>query len=296
MIVSFVIPLCLLVRTLAEDRGMAAADQEARNVAILVAGLQDDAQLEELVEGLDQRGAPSTSVITADGRVLGSGSAALRDDPEVQRAGAGEGFRVLDDKGGRVLLPVVVEDGTAVVRSSVKEEELRRGVAPAWAGILGLGFGLLGLSLLIATRLGRRVSEPLLNVAGVAHRLREGDLSARAAVTGTEETQELARALNGLAERTGELLAAERAAVGDLSHRLRTPVTALRLDAEAVADPDLAERLQQHIAVLQRSIDAIVKEARRPVRTDLSVASDAVATVRERLTFWEALAEDQRRP
>lgn len=296
VIVSFVIPLCLLVRTLAEDRGMAAADQEARNVAILVAGLQDDAQLEELVKGLDQRGAPSTSVITADGRVLGSGSAALRDDPEVQRASEGEGFRVLDDEGGRVLLPVVVEDGTAVVRSSVKEEELRRGVAPAWAGILGLGLGLLGLALLIATRLGRRVSEPLLNVAGVAHRLREGDLSARAGVIGTEETQELARALNGLAERTGELLAAERAAVGDLSHRLRTPVTALRLDAEAVADPDLAERLQQHIAVLQRSIDAIVKEARRPVRTDLSVASDAVATVRERLTFWEALAEDQRRP
>ena len=73
-------------------------------------------------------------------------------------------------------------------------------------------------------------------------------------------------------------------------------MTALRLDAEAVADPALAERLQQHIAVLQRSIDAIVKEARRPVRTDLPVASDAVATVRERVTFWGALAEDQRRP
>ena len=38
VVVSFVIPLCLLVRTLAEDRAMAAADQEARNVAILVAG------------------------------------------------------------------------------------------------------------------------------------------------------------------------------------------------------------------------------------------------------------------
>ncbi len=296
VIVSFVIPLCLLVRTLAEDRGMAAADQEARNVAILVAGLHDDPQLDALVGGLDQRGAPSTSVITADGRVLGSGPATLREDPEVRRAAEGEGFRVLDDEGGRVLLPVVVEDGTAVVRSSVEEGELRRGVAPAWAGIIGMGIGLLGLALLIASRLGRRVSEPLLQVAGVAHRLREGDLSARAGVVGTEETQELARALNGLAERTGELLAAERAAVGDLSHRLRTPVTALRLDAEAVPDPALAERLQQHIAVLQRSIDAIVKEARRPVRTDLQGASDVVATVRERATFWAPLAEDQARP
>lgn len=295
VVVSFVIPLCLLVRTLAEDRGMAAADQEARNVAILVAGLHDDPQLEELVEGLDQRGAPSTSVATADGRVLGSGSGDLRDDPEVQRAAAGEGFRVLDSEGGRVLLPVVVEDGTAVVRSSVDEAELRSGVAAAWAGIIGMGLGLLVLGLLIATRLGRRVSEPVLQVAGTAHRLREGDLSARARVTGTEETQELASALNGLAERTSELLAAERAAVGDLSHRLRTPVTALRLDAEAVGDPALADRLQQHIAALQRAIDAIVKEARRPVRTALSPATDAVVAVRERVTFWGALAEDQGR-
>jgi signal transduction histidine kinase len=159
-----------------------------------------------------------------------------------------------------------------------------------------MGLGLMALALLIATRLGRRVSEPLLEVAGTAHRLREGDLSARARVTGTEETQELARALNGLAERTGELLAAERAAVGDLSHRLRTPVTALRLDAEAVEDPALADRLQEHIAALQRSIDAIVKEARRPVRTDLPAVSDATAAVRERVAFWGALAEDQDRP
>ena len=77
-------------------------------------------------------------------------------------------------------------------------------------------------------------------VAQTAHRLREGDLTARAPVSGTEETVELAQALNGLAERTTELLASERASVADLSHRLRTPVTALRLDSEAVTDPEPA--------------------------------------------------------
>jgi signal transduction histidine kinase len=294
VVVSFVIPLCLLVRTLAEDRAMAAADQEARNVAILVATLHDDPQLAALVGDLDQRGVPSTSVLTADGRVIGSDTA-MRRDPEVRRAAAGEGFQVVDSAGGRVLLPVVVESGTAVVRSSVTADDLRRGVAAAWAGIIGLGVLLLALALVIASRLGRRVSEPLRRVAGVAHQLREGDLSARAEVSGPEETQELARALNGLAERTVELLAAERATVGDLSHRLRTPVTALRLDAEAVDDPTLAARLADHIRVLQRSIDAIVKEARRPVRTDLAAAGDAAATVRARLDFWSALAEDQGR-
>jgi signal transduction histidine kinase len=295
VVVSFVIPLCLLVRTLAEDRAMAAADQEARNVAILVASLHDDPQLADLVGDLDQRGTPSTSVLTADGRVLGS-DVAMRRDPEVRRAAEGEGFQLVDSEGGRVLLPVVVASGTAVVRSAVTPEDLHRGVAAAWTGIVGLGALLLALALFIASRLGRRVSEPLRRVAGVAHRLREGDLRARAEVTGPEETQELARALNGLAERTVELLAAERASVADLSHRLRTPVTALRLDAEAVADPALAARLADHIQVLQRSIDLIVKEARRPVRTDLTATGDAAAAVRDRVAFWRVLAEDQGRP
>ncbi|MFA6299892.1 MAG: HAMP domain-containing sensor histidine kinase, partial [Nocardioides sp.] len=247
------------------------------------------------IESIDRRGAPSTRVLMPSGRQLGSGPE-ITLDADVRRARDGEAFTVVDDEGGRVLLPVLIEPGTTVVRTTVTEADLRRGVAGAWAGIIGLGAALLGLALALASRLGRRVSEPLLDVAGTAHRLREGDLSARADVRGTEETQELARALNGLAERTEELLATERAAVGDLSHRLRTPVTALRLDAEAVAQPELAQRLQEHIAVLQRTIDAIVREARRPVRTDLTPVCDAAQAVRDRATFWQVLAEDQHRP
>jgi len=294
VVVAFVIPLCLLVRTLAEDRAMAAADQEARNIAILVAGLHDDPHLADLIDDIDRRGYPTTIVLTSDGRQLGDGSVLDR-DPEIQRARAGEAFTVVDNTGGRVFLPVIVEDGTQVVRSSVTPADLNRGVARAWAGIIGLGVLLLILAAAIAGQLGRRISGPLRHVAATAHRLREGELDARAEVSGTDETQELARALNGLAERTVELLATERAAVGDLSHRLRTPVTALRLDAEAVDAPELAERLQEHIAVLERTIDAIVREARRPVRTDLAPVCDASSTVRDRVEFWRPLAEDQDR-
>ncbi|WP_299930200.1 HAMP domain-containing sensor histidine kinase [uncultured Nocardioides sp.] len=295
VVVSFVIPLCLLVGTLAEDRAMAAADQEARNVAILVSGLTDETQLADLVAGIDQRGTPSTQVLTADGRQLGSGPD-MADDADVRRALDGEAFTVIDGTGGQVLLPVVGPDGTAVVRSVVGPDDLDRGVLPAWAGIVGLGVVLLAAALAIASRLGNRISEPLMAVADTAHRLRGGELTARAEVAGTEETQELARALNGLAERTTELLRMERAAVADLSHRLRTPVTALRLDAEAVAEPELGQRLQEHIGVLQRTVDAIVREARRPVRTDLAPGCDATAVVAARMAFWSPLAEDQSRP
>ncbi len=295
VVVSFVVPLCLLVRTIAQDRAMAAADQEARSVAILVTRVRNQQQLTEVVEGLDPRGVARTGVLTPEGTVVGPLDVPPTDS-EVRRAADGEAFTVVDDAGGRVLLPVVTSEGTAVVRTSVTPEDLRRGVTTAWLGLIGLGAVLLALSAAVASRLGRRISEPLYDVAGVAHRLREGDLGARAEARGTEETVELARALNGLAERTTELLAEERLAVADLSHRLRTPVTALRLDAEAVPEPGLAQRLQEHIGVLQRTIDAIVREARRPVRTDLPARTDAVPVVRERAEHWQALAEDQGRP
>jgi signal transduction histidine kinase len=294
VVVSFVVPLCLLVRTIAQDRAMAAADQEARSVAILVTRIRDEQQLNEVVQGLDPRGVAQTGVLTAGGSVVGP-LGVPDTDPEVRQAAAGRAFTVVDDAGGRVLLPVVTSNGTAVVRTSVATADLRRGVTAAWLGLIGLGAALLAIAATVASRIGRRISEPLLDVAGVAHRLREGDLAARADVRGTEETVELAQALNGLAERTTELLVEERLAVADLSHRLRTPVTALRLDAEAVPDPGLASRLQDHIGVLQRTIDAIVREARRPVRTDLPARTDAVATVRERAGHWQALADDQGR-
>ena len=56
IVVAFVIPLCLLVRTMAEDRAMTAADQEARNVAILLAGQVDEATLRDVVDTLGQDG------------------------------------------------------------------------------------------------------------------------------------------------------------------------------------------------------------------------------------------------
>jgi signal transduction histidine kinase len=296
VVISFVIPLCLLVRTLAEDRAMASADQEARNVAILLTGVVGNKQMAQVVEDLDRRGGVArTAVLTVDGRVLGSGQIRT-DDPEVQRALSGRAFEKVDDTGGRVLLPVVTSDGTAVVRTSVSPKDLHAGVTSAWLGIVGLGVLLLSLAGATAAWQGRRLAEPLREVAGIAHELRAGNLVARARVRGTSETQELARALNGLAERIRELLAAERAAVGDLSHRLRTPVTALRLDAEAVENKVLSRRLTDHITVLQRSIDAIVREARRPVRTDLPAVGDIAATVRERTSFWQVLADDQERP
>jgi signal transduction histidine kinase len=296
VVLAFVIPLCLLVRTLAEDRAIANADQEARNVAILVFGLPNAGNLDQLVTAVDQRSdAAQTTVVLADGRILGTEVPGISNIPQVQRAAQGEAFTEVDSSGAQVLVPVVTGSGTSVVRTTVSSDVLHQGVTRAWLSIIALGAALLAIAVLIGTRMGRRISTPVTDLATVAHRLRDGDLDARATPAGPSETQELGVALNLLAQRIVELLAAERAAVGDLSHRLRTPVTALRLDAESISDTALAARLQQHIDQLQRTVDAIIKDAKRPVRSTMADSSNAAHVIRDRVAFWSVLAEDQER-
>ncbi len=294
VILAFLIPLGLLVKTLAEDRAVAGASQEAQGVATLVAGVKDEGQLKELVGLIDQRSNRATSVLLADGTLIGTAPAHPHAEA-VSRARAGEAFTLLGDDGAEIVVPVITERGTVVVRTAVAAQDLRQGVAAAWLTFAGLGAVLMTVAVVGAGWLGRRVSAPVTDLAAVAYRLRAGDLEARAVPRGPVETVELGAALNRLADRIGELLLAEREAVADLSHRLRTPVTALRLDVEAVAEPELAHRLRDHIAHLSRTVDAVVKDARRPVRGSLGRSCDATGVVRDRVAFWSALAVDQGR-
>ena len=43
-------------------------------------------------------------------------------------------------------------------------------------------------------------------------------------------------------------------------------------------------------------MDAVIAEARRPVREGLGTGCDAAAVVADRVAFWSALAEDEGRP
>jgi signal transduction histidine kinase len=69
----------------------------------------------------------------------------------------------------------------------------------------------------------------------------------------------------------------------------------LRLDADSVLDPDVADRLRRHVAQLERTVDAIVHAARRPSRTAVAASCDICRVVQDRVSFWSALAEDQER-
>jgi signal transduction histidine kinase len=293
VLLSFLVPLTVLLRTLASDRAMADASREAQGIAALVAVTEPD-QLEAAVTVVNQRGSRRVGVLLPSGQRVGAADQGSAD--ELSLAKEGRSFTASVPHGRQVYVPVDTGAGRAVVWAFVPESLLHKGVAAATTVTITLGAGLLLITVVLADRLARGTVRPVRAMGATALALGHGDLSARAPVEGPREVREVGHALNLLAQRIGELLNAEREVVADLSHRLRTPLTALRLDLETVSDPELRQRLADDVNEVQRHLDSLIHEARRQVRTGVQVTCDAGEVVRERTTFWGVLFEDQERP
>jgi signal transduction histidine kinase len=190
------------------------------------------------------------------------------------------------------VVPVVTGGRTTVVRTVVPGNELTRGVAQAWLVLAGLGVALVLLGLLVADRLARTLVAPIAGLSAVSHRLARAELDARADPAGPPEVREVAGALNHLAGRIQDLLREEREQVADLSHRLRTPLTALRLEAESLRDPDEAARMAAAADGVERAVTAVIQQARRRGEHRPAGGCDATAVVADRVAFWAVLAED----
>lgn len=294
ILIAFLVPLGFLVQQATADRATSAATREAEGMAPIVATVDTDG-LERMLEQRSDDGGrvfPLT-VFLPDG--AGLGAEADRSDA-VALAERGESITADTAEGREVLVAVQgVDDGTAVVRSFVSDAALWEGVVRAWLLLGLLGVTLLGLSMVLADRMARSMVAPMRSLATVSDQLGAGRLAARVRPSGPKELRAVGHAVNHLAGRIGELLVAEREAVADHSHRLRTPLTVLRLDAEGLADPVEAERLGADVDSLERTVDDIIHEARRPIREGIAARCDAALIVAERVDFFSALAVEENR-
>ncbi|MEU8396539.1 HAMP domain-containing sensor histidine kinase [Nonomuraea sp. NPDC048892] len=282
VLIALLVPMALLIRAVAENGAMSRATTAAESVAVAVG-------TDELAVAVEQVSRPVTVFLPGGGLL---GAKAARSDA-VRLAATGRSVTAEAPGGREVLVSAQSPEGTAVIRVFVADAELMRGVREAWLALLLLGLGLVVLGIVLADRLALAVTRPVDGLARVSHRLAGGDLSARAEPGGPPEVRSVALALNHLATRIDELLVAERESVADLSHRLRTPLTGLRLDAESLRDPEEAARVQARVDALERAVSSVITEARR--RSAGRESCDAAAVVRERVRFWSVLAEDQGR-
>lgn len=287
VLVAFAVPLAIVVRLIVAERAVAEATDAVRSVGALVAAAPDPGSVRQTITAA---GRPVT-VFLPGGQTLPTPA---RRTAAVRLAERGRSFTVADPMGQEILVAVQGLPGTAVVRTFVSNTELSKGVTQAWLILAGLGIILLALGVAVADRLVGTVTRPIRELARVSHVLAAGDLDTRASPAGPPEVREVAAGLNHLAGRIRDLIWQEREQVADLSHRLRTPLTALRLEVEALRDAEDPEaRLLLQVQALEQAVTSLIEDAR--TRTHTPGSCDATEVVTQRMAFWSILASDQGR-
>jgi signal transduction histidine kinase len=287
-LIAFLVPLALLLRGVAADRATTRATADVQAI-VPVVGTADLESLRLTVQQLaDGR---AVTVFLPDRQVLGT--PAPRTAAVELAARAGQSLTTDLDGGREIVIAVQGRPGgTTVVRSFVPHSDLTAGVTRAWLVLAALAVALVVLGLLVADRLARTLVRPITELSTVSRRLAGAELTARAEPAGPPELREVAGALNHLAERIRVLLREEREQVADLSHRLRTPLTALRLAAESVRDPEDAARVASGVDGVERAVSGLIQQARWRSTPARGGRADAAAVIRDRVAFWSVLAED----
>lgn len=312
---SFLIPLAALVMSLVKEQSVTAAEQRAAALAPVLTLTTDPSALRESAASLDA--AEYVVVHLPDAPALGSSRAPVELLERAQQGRESISERI---PGGWICLqPVVLPgDEVAVIENFVPEQELTRGVTASWAVMLLLAVGLVGGSVLVADRLGAKVVRSSKRLAHASQALGQGNLDARVDPMGPRELREAGIAFNTMAHRMTELLAVERELVADLSHRLRTPLTALHLATERMAGSPESARVEAAVSALETELRAIITAARTPLAVGPmgqgmlgpeagtehpstrpgpdGPRCEAADVVRRRTAFWAVLAEQQNRP
>ncbi|HET9261105.1 MAG TPA: HAMP domain-containing sensor histidine kinase [Acidimicrobiia bacterium] len=293
VVVSLLVPLALLVRRQAADSAKVSAEQDASSVAALVALAVSVEQDPEAIASTIGDLPDGTIVVLSGNEIVGEPSP-TQGSLVLPAAETGSTVSADVTGGWEIAIPVVRSDEVVVVDTFVSEAALSEGVVTAWLLLGLLGVVLVGAAVLVADRMGRSLTRPVEDLAMSARRLADGELAVRVEPEDPDEIKEMGEAFNHLAGRLTELLAEEREGVADLSHRLRTPLTTLRLQAEALADPDERSSMVAQVDRMEHTMTQVIELARSPgARQPGRCRLNEV--VAGRAAFWALLAEEQER-
>ena len=227
--------------------------------------------------------------------------------PEIESALAGtrsSGSRFSETLGVNlqyVTVPVASSGRVhGAVRLTYPTGEVDRKVRGYWIRLVLLSAVVLAAVALIGTLLARSFTRPLRHLESVADTLASGDLTARTNVdSGPHEIRHLAIALDGMAARIQDLLGQQRQFTANVSHDLRTPLTALRLrlenlqDSVGAYDPEDVEAALDETARLSRLVDRLLAFARSERETADRVTGDVGTAAQDRTRAWAPLADER---
>ncbi|MFI6099438.1 sensor histidine kinase [Lentzea sp. NPDC051213] len=221
---------------------------------------------------------------------------------QIDVLGPEPGDVVWDAEGLKLTVPAKRPDGAVVgaIRLSYPGAPIKQRLWQIWGFRAALAVGVLIVAAFLGFWLARRVTRPLRELNAMAARLRDGDLTARAEETGPPETRTLARTLNTATETIGTLVGSQRAFIGDASHQLRTPLTALRLSldnvADGVDDPHVREDVEMataEVVRMSRLVNGLLALARAEANVAHPEPVQVLDVVAERFTAWRAAADER---
>ncbi|MCE2855155.1 MAG: HAMP domain-containing histidine kinase [Ilumatobacteraceae bacterium] len=230
--------------------------------------------------------------------------------PEI--AGALSGVPQVGERDSRTLsqvlvyvaVPVVSGDEVhGVVRLSYPKSVVDKEVRERLTGIIAVAAVSLLVAVAAALLLAEALSRPLRRLRQLTEKLSAGDLDVRADdADGPPEVRELARSFNLMAGRLSENLEHQKAFAGEVSHQLRTPLTALRLRLEhaqglaAETHVEIEEDLEASRAETDR-LQSLVEQLLVLARLEGGVSRVVTVNVAEVLTarhdMWTPLAGEK---
>lgn len=204
-----------------------------------------------------------------------------------------------------LVLAVPARDGQGRVvgaaRVSYPSAPVDRRIRQIWLFRGALAVAVLVVAALLGLLLARRLTRPLRQLTTMASGLRDGDLTARAPESGPQEVRTLARTLNNATQTIEVLVRSQRMFVADASHQLRTPLTALRLALDNVADGaddpqsvrEDAERATAEVVRMTRLVNGLLALARADAETTGAEPVTVGPVIAGRLEVWRAVAEER---
>jgi signal transduction histidine kinase len=242
------------------------------------------------------------ALYSPDGRLIASAGARIpvstgeiasaRKAQVLRQPSASTGHRLV------VIEPITNTDGPVGVLAMARSDRVTRTeIRDRWirltASFCLAALAAIGLSLLLSRWVGR----PLRRLDRMAAQFGSGDLSSRArAVGGPSEVRQLAASFDAMAGRIERLVDGQRGFLADVSHQIRTPLTAMRLrlellaqDAEPMTAAEIGGTLTE-LHRLSRMVDGLLAMARAQGAPQARRRIEVALVVEERVAIWRPVA------
>lgn len=172
-----------------------------------------------------------------------------------RRSGTGE--RIM-----AVSAPLVSSDGTVIgaMRYVTSLKLVNRQIRALSAAAAGVGLLILLAVVLSNFYFIRTVTEPLVELTALAHRIAEGSYGIQAQKKYDDEIGDLTDAINEMSAKIGETEKVQTEFISSVSHELRTPLTAITGWAETMAyDDSISGDSKRGIAIISKESGRLTK-------------------------------------